>query len=77
MQKLTSELVERIIGPADTDLITEILDTKATVEELLEAKSWLASDLSTGLETQRQPVGTVAILCRILAAREAPEDRDV
>jgi len=76
MQKLTSELVERIIGPADTDLITEILDTKATMEELLEAKSWLAADLSTGRETHRQPVGTVAILCRILAAREAPDDRD-
>jgi hypothetical protein len=75
MEKLTSELVERIIGPTDSDLIAEILATNATMEELLEAKSWLASDLSTGRETHRQPVGTVALLCRILAAREAEDDR--
>jgi hypothetical protein len=75
MQKLTSELVERIIGPADSDFIAEILATKATVEELLEAKSWMASDHATGRETHRQPVGTVARLCRILAAREADDDR--
>jgi hypothetical protein len=76
MEKLNSELVERIIGPADTDLVAEILGTGATVAELLEAKSWLAADHSTGRETHRQPVGTVAQLCRILAAREAEEDRD-
>jgi hypothetical protein len=76
MQKLTAELVEQMIGPADPDLITEIMDTNASVEELIEAKSWLEEDLSAWRETHRQPAGWVAILCRILAASEPSEDRD-
>jgi hypothetical protein len=76
MQKLTPELIERIIGPADSDFIAEILATEATMEELLEAKAWMASGDATGRETHRQPVANVARLCRILAAREADDDRN-
>lgn len=44
MKPLTRDEVINVVGPVDDIVVTEILSTGATVEELAEAQAWLSNN---------------------------------
>jgi len=73
---LTAEAVGHILGDVDAAVITEVLTTGATPEELVEAYEWLTSDDYMGARLHRPMTGIVARLCSILESQmPAAEER--
>jgi len=72
---LTAESVHRMLGDLDETVVTEILTTGATSEELLEAQEWLNADDYMGARLQRPMVGVVARLCEILDSQLPEPDQ--
>jgi len=70
MATLTRDDAVEILGPVDDELIARIVATGATREELLEAKSWTASDEALVNEHRSMPSGRVARLLELLEAED-------
>lgn len=77
MAKLTAARIREVIGPADEDLIIQILDIGAEDSDLLEAMAWLEEDDYVGPEREARPTGLAAQLCDLLERAKGPdEDRE-
>lgn len=69
---VTSDDVLQIAGNLDDSKIADILATKATVAELIEARQWLLSNDTP--ELHRQKSARVLRLCEILESALPAED---
>lgn len=71
---MTAKDVAAVLGPVDEVLLSEILLTGGTREELAEAFAWVNSDEALVNEGRRLPAGRVARLVDILSPEEDEED---
>ena len=77
MSEVTRRQVVEILGALNDEQIAKIIDTGASVEEVVEARAWLDRDDYLGRELQRSLSGRVAAVFEILRATEpAPEERE-
>lgn len=77
MSTLTRKDVTAMLGELDDDIVTEIIATGATPEELAEAHAWLANDEPLMNAGRPLPSGRVARVVDIVAAiseEEAEEE---
>lgn len=74
MTRLTREQVIEICGRLDDMRIARIIASGATPAELMEARTWLASDDYLAGDLGRQPTGRVALLVELLRADETDWD---
>ena len=72
---LTRDDVLSIIGPADEILVTEIIATGATAEELAQARAWVNNDEALINEGRPLPSGRTAELVELLAPLDDEEER--
>lgn len=70
MAKLTREQIIHVIGQIDDGRVAEIMSVGATIDELIEANTWLAD----GDALKRPLGGVVARLVDILRADEPEPD---
>jgi hypothetical protein len=70
---LTRERVTVVLGPVDDVLVTQIIATGASEEELIEAYAWVAAEDALMNEGRPFPSGRVGSLVRLLAELEAEE----
>jgi hypothetical protein len=63
---LSSEAIERVLGPVDNPTKAQIAGTGATEGELVEALAWVQADDVLVDEGRRLPTGKVAELVDIL-----------
>jgi hypothetical protein len=76
MRRITRDDALRAIGQADETVITEMIATGATPDELAEARAWMANDepmLNAGKPLAQ---GRVRQLVDILSELEAAEEDD-
>jgi hypothetical protein len=76
MRRITRDDAIRAIGRADETVITEMIATGATPDELAEARAWMANDepmLNAGKPLAQ---GRVRQLVDILSELEAAEEDD-
>jgi len=64
------------LGPVDDLVMSEILGTGATVEELAEAAAWIANDEALMNIGQPLATGRVSRLVEIIAALKEVEEED-
>ena len=74
MQRVTRDDITRAVGQVDDMVIAEIIGTGATVEELAEAKAWIANDEPLLNAGRPLATGRVRQLVDILAELELSED---
>lgn len=74
---ITRSDMEKILGPVDDQLATEILSVGATAEELARALFWVNADEAFVNDGAHMPAGRVAELIEILEAREMEDDHDL
>jgi hypothetical protein len=72
---LTRDDVLSVIGPADETLVTEIIATKATTEELTHAWAWANNDEALINEGRPLPSGRTAELVELLTPQDDEEER--
>ena len=72
---LTRDDVLSVIGPADEILVTEIIATEATTEELAQAWAWVNSDEALINEGRALPSGRTAELVELLTPQSDEEER--
>jgi hypothetical protein len=72
---LTRDDVRSVIGPADETLVTEIIATKATTEELTHAWAWANNDEALINEGRPLPSGRTAELVELLTPPDDEEER--
>ncbi|EAQ36908.1 hypothetical protein NB311A_07158 [Nitrobacter sp. Nb-311A] len=72
---LTRDDVLSVIGPADEILVTEIIATEATIEELTQAWAWLNNDEALINEGRALPSGRTAELVELLTPQDDEEER--
>ncbi len=70
----TSREVIDILGPVEDAVLLEIMETGATVAEVLEAFTWANADDQIGTELERGPRDVVNRVCEILRREEAEGD---
>ncbi|MDR6306712.1 hypothetical protein GGQ85_004446 [Nitrobacter vulgaris] len=70
---LTRDDVLSVIGPADETLVTEIIATKATTEELTHAWAWANNDEALINEGRPLPSGRTAELVELLTQDDEEE----
>jgi hypothetical protein len=70
----TAPEITEIIGPADDDLVMQIVDTGATPAEVLEAFTWLTADDQLGSDLARGMRGAVTRVYEILKSAESDPD---
>lgn len=78
MASVSREDVLSVMGPADEVLITEIIATRATLEELTQAWAWVSSDEALINEGQPLPSGRTAELIELielLTSQDEEEER--
>ena len=74
--QITREDVVRAVGGADDVTIAQIIGTGATVDELAEAKAWLANDEPMLNAGKPLATGRVRELVDILSELDPSEDED-
>jgi hypothetical protein len=74
MTSLTRKDVIATLGPLDDWVVTEIIATGATPEELAQARAWLANDEALINTGKPLPSGRVADIFDIVAAQEQEEE---
>jgi hypothetical protein len=74
MRRVTREDVTKVVGRVDDAIIAEIIGTGATVDELAEAKAWVANDEPLVNAGRSLPSGRVGELVDILSELEPDED---
>lgn len=72
---LTRDDVLSVIGPADETLVTEIIATEATTEELTHAWAWANNDEALINEGRPLPSGRTAELVELLTPQDDEEER--
>lgn len=72
---LTRDDVLSVIGPADEILVTEIIATEATIEELAQAWAWMNNDEALINEGRALPSGRTAELVELLTPQDDEEER--
>jgi hypothetical protein len=78
MSTLTRKDVIAMLGEIDDDVVAEIIASGATLEELAEARAWLANDEPLMNAGRPLPSGRVARVVDIIAAiGEEEEQEDV
>ena len=78
MSTLTRKDVIAMLGEIDDDDVAEIIASGATLEELAEARAWLANDEPLMNAGRPLPSGRVARVVHIIAAiGEEEEQEDV
>jgi hypothetical protein len=77
MTRITPDDVTAAIGEVDDVTIAEIIGTGATVEELAEAKAWIANDEPLINAGKPLATGRVRELVDILSELEPDEDDEV
>lgn len=75
-RRLTRDDVIRAVGPADDVTVTEIIGTRATVDELAEAQAWIANDEPLLNDGRPLAQGRVREPIDILAELEPSETED-
>jgi hypothetical protein len=70
---LTRDDVLSVIGPTDEILVTEIIATEATIEELAHAWAWLNNDEALINEGRALPSGRTAELVELLTPQNDEE----
>lgn len=76
MRRLTRDDVTKAISGADDVTIAQIIGTGATVDELAEAKAWLANDEPLINDGRPLAQGRVRQLVDILSELEESEEED-
>jgi hypothetical protein len=71
-QPATAAEIIEIVGPLDDAVLMRIVETEATLAEVLEAFTWATVDDQIGTELEHRPRGVVARVYDILK-REEPE----
>ena len=74
MGRLTRGGVVSVMGTVDEIMITDIIDTGATLEELIQAWAWVNSDEALINEGRPLPSGRTAELVDLLTARDEGEE---
>jgi hypothetical protein len=74
MTALTRNEVVAMLGDIDDALVTKIVATGATAEELAEARAWLANDEPLINSGRPLAKGRVARLAELIAALEEEEE---
>lgn len=72
---MTAQEITAIIGPADEQLLSEIMLTGATAEELAQAWAWVNSDDVLIDAGQTLPGGKIAELIELLELIDDEADR--
>ena len=72
---LTRDDVLSVIGPADEILVTEIIATEVTTEELAQAWAWVNNDEALINEGRALPSGRTAELVELLTPQDDEEER--
>jgi hypothetical protein len=76
IMQITREDVARAVGGADDVTIAQIIGTGATVDELAEARAWLANDEPMLNAGRPLATGRVRELVDILSELDPSEDED-
>jgi hypothetical protein len=76
IMQITREDVARAVSGADDVTIAQIIGTGATVDELAEAKAWLANDEPLMNAGRPLATGRVRELVDILSELDPSEDED-
>jgi hypothetical protein len=74
MIRLTRNDVLSVIGPADEVLVTEIIATEATLEELTQAWAWVKNDEALINEGRALPSGRTGELIELLDRQDDDEE---
>ncbi|SDG40765.1 hypothetical protein SAMN05216241_11119 [Limimonas halophila] len=69
---VTRSDVEQIVGKLDDTQIAEIIATKATVAELVEASQWVLTNDTPGIHRHKSP--RVNRLCEIIDSARPDDD---
>ena len=72
---LTHDDVLSVIGPTDEILVTEIIATEATIEELAQAWAWMNNDEALINEGRALPSGRTAELVELLTPQDDEEEQ--
>lgn len=70
MNRLSRQQVIEILGALSDEHVAKIIDTGASVEEVVEARTWLDQDDYLGRELRRPLHGRVAAVFEILRSVE-------
>jgi hypothetical protein len=76
MGPLTREDVLSVVGPVDEVMITDLISTQATLEELSRAWAWVNSDEALMNEGRPLPIVRTAELVELLTSQDDEADRD-
>jgi hypothetical protein len=76
MSTLTRKDVIAMLGEIDDDVVAEIIASGATLEELAEARAWLANDEPLMNAGRPLPSGRVARVVDIIAAISEEEEQE-
>jgi hypothetical protein len=74
---LTRADVLSVVGPVDEVMITDIIATQATLEELSQAWAWVNNDEALINEGRPLPSGRTAVVVELLASQDEGEERDL
>jgi hypothetical protein len=77
MGSLTRADVLSVVGPVDEVMITDIIATQATLEELSQAWAWVNNDEALINEGWPLPSGRTAVLVELLTSQDEGEERDL
>ena len=70
----TASEIRSILGPAEDEVITRILATRATPAEVLEAFTWANADDQIGTELRHSRSGAVGEVYEILTSLDPDPD---
>lgn len=70
----TSADIRRIIGSADAELVTDIINTGATAQEVAEAFEWLQADDYMGAQMHKKAGSVVRAVYELLDERQQPDE---
>jgi len=74
MASLTRDDILSVIGPADDVVVTEIIASQATRDELMQAWAWVNNDEALINEGRPLPSGRTADLIELLTPEDAEEE---
>lgn len=72
---LTHDDVLSVIGPTDEILVTEIIATEVTIEELAQAWAWMNNDEALINEGRALPSGRTAEQVELLTPQDDEEEQ--
>jgi hypothetical protein len=76
MSHVTREEITREFGPVDDVVVTSIIGTGASADELAEAKAWITNDEPLLNAGKPLPSGRVRDLIEILAEIDSSDDEE-